>query len=451
MTEVPDAANSIFDSVRPPSKDLISDCVHCGFCLPACPTYLLSGEEMESPRGRIYLMKAGDEGTVPMDDAFTEHFDSCLGCLSCVTACPSGVQYGALIEAVRPQLERNHPRTRADRLFRGAVFAVFPYPNRLRVAALVGVVYQRLLRPLVRASGLLRRLPVRLQAMEALLPPVRLHDLTVRVPEHTPPASPVRQRVALLTGCAQQVFFSEVNSATVRVLAAEGCEVYAPAGQRCCGALSLHAGREPEALDRARALIDCFEGVDVERIAVNVAGCGATMKDYGHLLRDDPLYAQRAAAFSAKVRDITELLDELGPVAPRHPVPARLAYHDACHLAHAQSIRTQPRAVLATIPGLETVDIPEWDICCGSAGIYNLVEPETAEQLGKRKVDNIRSVGADAIATANPGCLIQIGRYLQPPLPLYHPVQLLDFSLRGIDPFGGGTSAVSSRRPRPAG
>jgi glycolate oxidase iron-sulfur subunit len=428
-------ATGIFDALHPPADELIADCVHCGFCLPSCPTYTLWGEEMDSPRGRIYLMKAGREGSVAMDDTYAGHFDACLGCMACVTACPSGVQYGQLLEAVRPQIERNHSRSRADRWFRGAIFALFPYPNRLRVAAAFGILYQRTLRGLLHRTGLLKRLPPRLQAMEALLPPMRLRDVVARLPEHTPAVGATRHRVAMLTGCAQQVFFSEVNAATVRVLAAEGCDVVAVADQKCCGALSVHAGREPEALQRARALIDRFADLSVESIVVNVAGCGSTMKEYGTLLRDDPDYADKAWAFSAKVRDVSELLDQLGPLAPRHPIPARLAYHDACHLAHAQKIRSQPRSVLATIPGLDVVDIPEADLCCGSAGIYNLVQPEPAQELGLRKVANLISVSPDMIATANPGCLLQIRRYLDRPVPLYHPVQLVDFSIRGINPL----------------
>jgi len=425
----------IFDAFSPPSDDLISDCVHCGFCLPACPTYTLWGNEMDSPRGRIYLMKAGKEGTVAMDDAFAGHFDSCLGCMSCVTACPSGVRYDELLESVRPQLERNHRRSLSDRLFRGLIFALFPYPRRLRVAAVFGALYQHTLRGPLTRSGLVRRLPARLRAMEALLPPLKLRDLTVRQAEFTPAVGQTRRRVAMLTGCAQQVFFSEVNAATARVLAAEGCAVYAPADQQCCGALSVHAGREPEALARARKLIDRFARLEIDTIVVNVAGCGSTLKEYGTLLREDPEYAEKAAAFSAKVRDICELLDELAPVAERHPITARIAYHDACHLAHAQRVRSQPRSVLRTVPGLQVLDIPEWEQCCGSAGIYNLVQPEPAEELGRRKVASILSVAPDGIATANPGCLLQIRRYLEQPIPLYHPVQLVDFSLRGIDPF----------------
>jgi len=425
----------VFDAFHPPADDLISDCVHCGFCLSSCPTYALWGEEMDSPRGRIYLMKAGKEGTVPMDDTFVGHFDACLGCMACVTSCPSGVQYDKLLEAVRPQLERNHSRSRADKYFREAIFALMPYPNRLRAAAFLGTLYQRLFRKQLQRSGLLKRLPARLQAMEALLPPMRLRDITHRLAAHTPAVGTARHRVVMLTGCAQQVFFSDVNDATARVLAAEGCDVLAPVDQKCCGALSIHAGREPEALDRARALIDNFSALDVDSIVVNVAGCGSTLKEYGTLLRDDPQYAEPARLFCAKVKDISELLDELGPVAPRHPLRARVAYHDACHLAHAQRIRSQPRAVLRTIPGVEVLDIPEWELCCGSAGIYNLVEPEPAEELGRRKVEQILSTRPDVIATANPGCLLQIRRYLEDPVPLYHPVQLLDFSIRGVNPF----------------
>jgi glycolate oxidase iron-sulfur subunit len=233
----------------------------------------------------------------------------------------------------------------------------------------------------------------------------------------------------------QRVFFRDVNAATARVLAREGCDVVVPRGQRCCGALSEHAGRESEALDRARRLIDVFERADVDVIVTNVAGCGSTMKEYGRLLGDDPRYADRAAAFSAKVRDVSEVLAELDPVAPRHPIEARVAYHDACHLAHGQGIRAQPRAVLRSIPGLELTDIPEAEICCGSAGIYNMVMPDAGAELGRRKVTNVLSVKPDALATANPGCLLQIRRYLPRDVPLFHPVQLVDASIRGIDPI----------------
>jgi glycolate oxidase iron-sulfur subunit len=444
----------IFDAHHPPADERISDCVHCGFCLPTCPTYALWGEEMDSPRGRIYLMKLGKEGTVPLDDTYVQHFDACLGCMACVTACPSGVRYDELIEAVRPQLERNYRRSLADRMFRGMIFQLFPYPTRLRAAALGGALYQRAGgRYLLERSGLRKLLPAQLRAVEELMPPARLRGLTRRLPAFTPAQGTRRRRVAMLEGCVQRVFFRDVNEATARVLAAEGCDVMVPRAQRCCGALSEHAGREPEALVRARRLIDVFEDADVDAIVVNVAGCGSTMKEYGRLLRDDPRYAERAAAFSAKVRDISELLADLEPVAPRHPIEARVAYHDACHLGHSQGIRLQPRAVLRTIPGLELTDIPEADICCGSAGIYNLVNPDAGAELGRRKIANVMSVAPDAVATANPGCLLQIGRYLPGPVPMFHPIQLVDASIRGVDPIQArerrATARYDARTPEP--
>jgi len=427
----------IFDDHQPPSEELISDCVHCGFCLSSCPTYQLWGNEVDSPRGRIYLMKAGNEGTVELDDAFVQSFDNCLGCLACTTACPSGVQYDKLITEVRPQIERHHQRRLPDRLWRAAIFALFPHPARLRVAAAIGGVYQRTLGPLLTRTGVLARLPERLQALESLLPPVRFADITARLPEHTPAAGPVRRRVGMITGCAQQVFFHEVNQATVRVLVAEGCEVFAPAHQGCCGALSEHAGRQEPALDQARRLIDQFEKLDLDVIVTNVAGCGANVKSYGHLLRDDAAYARRAAAFSAKCRDVSEILDELGPISQRHPIRAKVAYHDACHLAHGQQVRSQPRNALRTIPGLEVCDIPESETCCGSAGTYNLTNPGPAQQLGRRKVANILITEPELIATGNAGCLLQLRRYLAEgdnTVPLYHPIQLIDLSIRGVQP-----------------
>ncbi len=299
-------------------------------------------------------------------------------------------------------------------------------------------VYQRSgARRLLRSPLAARRLPDRLLALEAVLPPVHLRALVARPPRLTRASAPRRRRVGFLTGCVQRVFFDPVNAATIRVLAAEGCEVVAPPGQGCCGALCFHAGREGEGLAYARRLIDAFAPTGVETIVVNAAGCGSTLKEYGYLLRDDPAYAERAAAFSMKVRDITELLAELEPIAPRRPVPLRVAYHDACHLGHAQGVRRQPRTVLRTIPGLDLLDIPEADICCGSAGIYNLVEPEAAEQLGERKAHHILDTRPDVIATGNPGCLLQINAALQRlgvTIPLVHPVELVDASIRGALP-----------------
>ncbi|MDP8977919.1 MAG: heterodisulfide reductase-related iron-sulfur binding cluster [Actinomycetota bacterium] len=431
--------SGVFDPHHPPQAELIDDCVHCGFCLPTCPTYALWGEEMDSPRGRIWLMKLGLEGEVEMNDTFVRHLDACLGCMACVTACPSGVQYDKLIEDTRAQIERNYERSRADELFRQLVFALFPHPRRLRAASLLGWAYQRTgMAAAVRRWGVTDRLPPRLRALESLMPDVGLRTLGRTTPTLTEARGQRRRRVGLLTGCVQRVFFSDVNAATARVLAAEGCEVYAPRSQECCGALMVHAGQEAQALDKARAMIDVFEGTGVDTIVVNAAGCGSTMKEYGWLLRDDERYAERARAFSDKVRDVTEVLAALETAAPRHPIAGRVAYHDACHLAHAQDVRGEPRSMLSTIPGLELLAIPEPEICCGSAGIYNLVEPEAAEDLGRRKADNIASTGPDAVATANPGCLLQIRRHMstngQAP-PLFHPIELVDASIRGVDPL----------------
>jgi glycolate oxidase iron-sulfur subunit len=430
-----DSVRPAFDDRHPPERALLDDCVHCGFCLPTCPTYLLFGEEMDSPRGRIYLMKVGLEGE-PMTDAMVRHFDLCLGCLACVTACPSGVQYEKLIESTRQQVERRYSRSRADRLFRGLVFKLFPYPKRLRLMAAALRPYQALRLPSLTRSRLGRRiLPERLRALEALMPD--LPKRTASLPAVTRPRGAARKRVGMLTGCVQRVFFPDVNAATARVLAAEGCEVVAPPRQGCCGALSFHAGREEEGIAFARRTIDTFEAAAVEHVVVNVAGCGSAMKEYGYLLRDDPAYAERAARFSDKVRDASEFVQELGPVAPRHPLPVVAAYHDACHLAHGQGVRKQPRELLRSIPGLELKEIEESEICCGSAGIYNLVEPQPARELGERKARNIRATGARMVVSGNPGCLLQIRASMQAQrveFDLKHPMQLLDASIRGLPP-----------------
>lgn len=429
-----------FDEHHPPDPELIADCVHCGFCLTTCPTYLLWGEEMDSPRGRIQLMKMASEGEIGINATFTTHIDRCLGCMACVTACPSGVQYDKLIEATRPQVERHTKRSLPDRLFRSLLFALFPHPDRLRALLPLLWLYQKSgARRLIHSESLARLIPTRLLGMEAVMPPVRLRSLLSRPATFTRAKGRRRRRVGLLLGCVQRVFFDRVNAATIRVLAAEGCDVVVPPTQGCCGALCIHSGREDEGLDYARHLIDTFEAWGVDTVVVNAAGCGSTMKEYGYLLRDDPEYAGRAKAFSDSVQDISELLAELEPAAPRHPISLRVAYHDACHLAHAQRVRLQPRKVLRSIPGIEVVDIPEADICCGSAGIYNLIESEPASQLGERKAQNIASTSPDVIATANPGCLLQINSALQrlgQTIPTLHPVELVDASIRGVMPAG---------------
>jgi glycolate oxidase iron-sulfur subunit len=390
---------------------------------------------MDSPRGRIDLMRGLAEGTIAWSDTVARHFDRCLGCMACVTACPSGVKYDVLIEETRATLEKQHRRHPFDELHRGMIFTLFPYPRRLRAIAALFLLYSKSgLQSLVRRSGLLKLLPSRLSQMEALLPPLSARQVMSRLPARVPAQGERRARVALLAGCVQRVFFPGVNEATLSVLAAEGCEVVLPEGQGCCGALSIHAGRESEALAFGRDTIERFESDRWDAILVNAAGCGSTLKDYGRLFAGDPTWAARAAAFSAKVRDVTEFLASLAPVAARHPIRARIAYHDSCHLAHAQRIRSEPRRLLAGIPGVELVEIPDGDQCCGSAGIYNLVEPESAEEIGRRKADNVLSVRADLLASANPGCTLQIQKILRGrgmKLPAAHPVEILAASIAG--------------------
>jgi glycolate oxidase iron-sulfur subunit len=456
LVDIAPVKPSSFDAHHAPEKALLADCVHCGFCLPACPTYVLWGEEMDSPRGRIYMMQKASEGEAPLDQNFRRHMDNCLGCMACMTACPSGVQYDKLIEETRAQVERNIPRAVGDSLFRRLLFATFPYPARLRALAVPLFVYQRSgLQALVRGSRVLKLAPKRLAAMEALLPVVR-RGFAGKMPVHTAATGTARRRVGMLTGCVQQTFFAHVNAATARVLAAEGCEVIVPGNQPCCGALMVHSGLEEQAAAMARRMIAQFEAAGVETIVINAAGCGSTMKEYGHLLRDDPAWADRARAFSAKCRDIAEVLCELVPVAPRYPLPLRVAYHDACHLRHAQGIHQQPRELLAGIPGLEIAEIAESSLCCGSAGVYNLLQPEPAEQLGDRKVAHLLATDAAAVVSANPGCLLQLMSGLrrrgEKEMPAFHMVELLDASMRDLtveDLLRGRTrnSALSESSP----
>ncbi|WP_238335895.1 (Fe-S)-binding protein [Serinicoccus kebangsaanensis] len=436
-------AEPAFDAVRPPSPDLLDDCVHCGFCLTTCPTYQLWGEEMDSPRGRIDLIRAASEGA-PLTAATVGHLDACLGCMACVTSCPSGVQYDRILETTRAQVERRVTRPRRDRALRSLIFSLFPYPARLRVlrgplraAQRTGVL------GLVGRSGLVGRVSPELEVMQSLAPPL---GPRVEVPERTPALGTRRAVVGMLTGCVQREFFGDVNAATARVLAAEGCEVVAPTRQGCCGALSVHTGREEEGMAFARRLIDTFEEAGVETVVVNSAGCGSTMKEYVHLLADDPAYADRARAFSERVRDLAEFLVELGPTAPRHRLgtaeqEVSVAYHDACHLRHAQGVVSAPRELLRGIPDLRLVEIPDGEICCGSAGVYNILNPEPATELGDRKAASILRTGADLLVTANPGCLMQISQALERAgrrVPFVHTAVLLDASIRGVPLPSGG-------------
>ncbi|MGC1295607.1 MAG: glycolate oxidase subunit GlcF [Alloacidobacterium sp.] len=427
------ADSSGYDAHHPPSRDLIDKCVHCGFCLPVCPTYVLWNEEMDSPRGRIYLMKMVAEGDATINETWVGHFDACLGCMACMPACPSGVDYAKLIEATRAQIERRYTRPASEKRFRQLLFSIFTRPDRLRALLLPLRLYQKAgLEALVRRLGIPKLLPARLRAMEALLPQVPARDT---LPELIPAQGDRRRRVGLLLGCVQRVLFPQVNAATARVLAAEGCEVVVPAAQPCCGALLVHAGEEEQAVRLARQTIDAFEDAHLDAVIINAAGCGSNVKEYGHLLRDDPQYARRAKAFASKCRDVSEFLRELEPRATRHALRLRVAYHDACHLQNAQGVRSQPRDLLRSIPQLQLLEIPEAVICCGSAGIYNLVQPEAATQLGDRKASHVAALDADMVVSGNPGCLLQLQSALPRAgrkLPVRHIVELLDASIRGV-------------------
>jgi len=417
-----------------PDKELIDTCVHCGFCLPACPTYQSWGEEMDSPRGRIYLMKQVAEGALPLDRGVVRHIDACLGCMGCVTACPSGVKYDALIEQMRAEIENRYSRRWSDRIFRESIFALFPYPLRLKIAVLLQLIYVKTgLRWLFHTLGLHRLLPRRTAQMESLMPNVSARLLTSSLPPFSPARGERRARVALIAGCVQRVYFPEVNDATIRVLNAEGCDVLVPRGQGCCGALSLHSGRAREAQSFAKDIVARFERENVDAVLVNAAGCGSNLKEYGRLFAGDPQWSERGARFAAKVKDVSEFLVSLGARAQRHPMSLKIACHDACHLAHAQRIRSQPRELLRSIPGVELCDVPDGDQCCGSAGIYNLLQPKSAREIGARKVENVLSTHAQLLASTNPGCTLQIQMMLRERgahLVAAHPIELLDASIR---------------------
>ena len=412
-----------FRGADAPDLDEIRKCVHCGICLPQCPTYRVLGEEMDSPRGRIYLMRAAAEGRVGLSETFQRHLDLCLGCRACETACPSGVRFGSLLEATRAQLRRHGPPAK-QRLLEAFVFAVFPEPARLGAALAAFKIYKRSgLRALVQATGVLRLLP-RLAAMEALLDDV---PPAAPMPEVVPARGRAVGRVGLLTGCVQRHLFPGVNRDTGHLLSLAGFEVVIPRAQGCCGALELHAGRLDAYASRARALAAAFPD-DLDFVVTNAAGCGSAMKEYGHRMPD-------LAGFATRVRDVTELL--AGADLRLGPLDLTVTYHDACHLVHGQRVRGEPRRLLQRIPGLRLVELTDSDLCCGSAGIYNLLEPGMAGELLDRKLARIAETGARVVAAANPGCLLQIARGCRErglDVTLVHPVELL---ARAADAYQG--------------
>lgn len=417
------------------------DCVHCGLCLSACPTYLETGNENDSPRGRIYLMRAVTDQRLELTPAVERHLDLCLDCRSCESACPSGVQYGRLIEPFRIEMHQQRPTASAaaPKWFQKLVLhGLFPYANRLRWALAPARIMQRLgLDRLAERTGLLKLLPAPLRRMQALLPPLRPSEGPL--PPVLPAKGTRRARVAMFTGCVADAVFSHVHWATARVLQANGCEVVTPREQVCCGAIHYHSGAGEPAVELAKTNANTFLQDDIDAVIVNVAGCGAMLKDYGHLAHEtrpgDAALKERLGALAGKVRDVSEFLDELGPVTPPHEVPMRVTYHDACHLCHAQKVREQPRRLLEQVPGLELVPLAESDICCGAAGSYNLTEPEMAARLGERKLRNILATGAEAVISANAGCTLQLLAQLRSSghaeVDVLHPMEVLDRAYRG--------------------
>ncbi len=428
-----------FDPKKPPQPELVDDCVHCGFCLSTCPSYRVIGKEMDSPRGRIYLMDAINKGEADLDEATVEHFDSCLGCLACVTTCPSDVQYDKLIAATRPQVERNYSRHPLDQIYRQLIFNFFPYPDRLRPLLIPLVAYQKLgLQTLIRKTGILEKISPRLAAMESILPEITVQSFRDNLPDIIPAQGKKRYRVGVILGCVQRLFFSSVNEATVRVLTANGCEVVIPKTQGCCAALPAHQGQEKQAQSLARQMIDSFAETGVDAVIINAAGCGHTLKEYGHILEDDPEYKEKAKDFANNVKDVQEFLAEVGLTAQLSPLqdePLDLVYQDACHLLHGQQISLQPRQLLKQIPNVNIHEPIDAALCCGSAGVYNMLQPKVAEELGEKKANNLVNTGAKLIASSNPGCSLQIQKHLHQKgieIPLLHPMQLLDYSIQGV-------------------
>ncbi|MEQ8251015.1 MAG: glycolate oxidase subunit GlcF [Oceanibaculum nanhaiense] len=407
------------------ANDILRSCVHCGFCTATCPTYVLLGDELDSPRGRIYLIKEMLEGDRPATEKVVKHIDRCLSCLSCMTTCPSGVHYMHLVDHARSHIEKTYRRPFLDRAMRALLANLLPYPNRFRLA-LIGAWLARPLRNV---------LPGRLGAMLALAPKAIPSPSPVDRPQVFPAQGPRRKRVALLSGCAQPVLAPGINEATVRLLTRHGCEVVVASGASCCGALTHHMGREDSAHALAKSTIAAWtreiEGEGLDAIVINASGCGTTVKDYGFMFREDADWADKAARVSALTKDVTELMEELGLVAPSVETGQIVAYHSACSMQHGQKIKTLPQALL-TQAGFTVKDVPEGHICCGSAGTYNMLQPEIAKRLRDRKLANIERTQPDIIAAGNLGCMTQIGSATD--IPILHTVELLDWATGGPKP-----------------
>jgi len=430
-----------FPNADAPSPELLQRCVHCGFCLPTCPTYAVLGVEMDSPRGRIRLMETVWQGRVDVkSDPFERHMYGCLDCRACETACPSGVEFGKLMEGARSQIEAARPRSATERLVRMIAFRfLLPRPAVLGSFAHFSVLSKRLgAATVLRAIGSRIGLAHRLASLLDLVPD---RASSRALPAMYPARGARRGSVALFTGCVMRAAFADTNAATARVLARNGFEVIVPETQTCCGALHAHAGERVDARVLARRNIASLEGLDVDAFIVNAAGCGAALKEYGWLLKDDPAWSERAARFASRVKDASEFLGDAGLTAAPGPLRVRVAYDDPCHLLHGQKIKDQPRAMLAAIPELSVLPLTEADWCCGSAGTYNVTQPELSAKLLQRKVGYITSSGAELVVTANPGCQMQIAaglRASRAPITVVHLMDLLDRAYRESGDTGAG-------------
>jgi len=403
-------------------------CIRCGFCLDACPTFRLTGQETRGPRGRIYLVRSWRENEIPFDSDVVEALDSCLGCRACETACPSGVPYGEILEEARAHIEANHLRPNTQSIARRQLLSTLTDPGKLVLSLKAAGLFGKLTKG--KMPGFAAKLLSGSADASVSLPVPQGEVMVHNLPELSPAVGEKRYRVGILAGCVMRVLFGGTNAATVKALQANGCEVFAPKAAGCCGALHLHTGFLPEAKVNMRRLLDAFgpHMKDLDAIVVNSAGCGSTMKEYGTLFEDEPVYRDEAVAFAAKVKDISEWLVEIGVTPPTRRLDATVSYHDACHLAHGQKVRSQPREVLKTIPGLKLVEMDESDTCCGSAGIYNITQPEMARQLLDRKIANLKATGASIVATGNPGCLAWIQQGAHEAglnVRICHPVELL--------------------------
>jgi glycolate oxidase iron-sulfur subunit len=403
------------------------ECVHCGLCTASCPTYVETGDENDSPRGRIYLMRAVTDGRLGLSEPIREHLNLCLDCRACESACPSGVQYGQLIEPFKVALQNSAPRgQKASLLQRTILTQLFPYVNRVKLALQPARLLQSWgLIDWMERIGLTKLLPPTLLRLNNMLPPLAKTQ-PAPLPEILPAVGPKRARVALFLGCVADAMYPQTNAATARVLQHNGCEVVVPEGQVCCGAIHYHSGFEKPAIDLARTNMSVFNPDDYDAIIINAAGCGAMFKDYAHFLPHEDHEA--ATKFVAKVKDISEFLITLGPIQPKNEIDCKVTYHDACHLCHGQQIRSQPRQLLGMIPGIELVPLEESEICCGAAGTYNLTQPEMSERLGRRKMDRIEATGAASVVTGNVGCILQIARKVKErgkDITVEHPIDLL--------------------------